>query len=211
MTQKTAVAQSYEPTPEEREALIETARRRQSHPLPKLTSAQTAPHVVTVEVAHPDPDAATAVMMKALGPTRPEGLSRMLTQLSNVSSETLRPGDTGYDDAYNATLQAVAAIAPRDGIESMLAAQMVAVHNMTLAQAGHAMTAVDPVKKDMAEKAVNRLSRTFTAQVEALKRYRSTGEQKVTVQHIAISDHAQAIVGNVTTGGGGGKKEDTTP
>jgi hypothetical protein len=34
--------------------------------------------------------------------------------------------------------------------------------------------------------------------MEALKRYRSGGEQKVTVQHVSVSEGGQAIVGNVT-------------
>ncbi len=40
--------------------------------------------------------------------------------------------------------------------------------------------------------------RTFTAQMEALKRYRTGGEQKVSVQHASVSAGGQAIVGNVT-------------
>ena len=39
-------------------------------------------------------------------------------------------------------------------------------------------------------------------QVEALKRFRSKGEQKVIVEHLTVID-GQAIVGNVATGGGG--------
>jgi hypothetical protein len=39
-----------------------------------------------------------------------------------------------------------------------------------------------------------------------LKKYRTGGEQKVTVQHVSVNDNAQAIVGNVSTGGGDGKK-----
>jgi hypothetical protein len=35
-------------------------------------------------------------------------------------------------------------------------------------------------------------------QLEAFKRYRTGGEQKVTVQHVSVSDGGQAIVGNVT-------------
>jgi hypothetical protein len=31
-----------------------------------------------------------------------------------------------------------------------------------------------------------RIARTFAAQVEALKRYRTGGEQKVTVQHVSF-------------------------
>jgi hypothetical protein len=36
--------------------------------------------------------------------------------------------------------------------------------------------------------------------MEALKRYRTGGEQKVTVQHVTVSEGGQAIVGNVTQG-----------
>ena len=39
---------------------------------------------------------------------------------------------------------------------------------------------------------------TYATQMEALKRYRTCGEQKVTVQHVSVSAGAQAIVGNVT-------------
>ena len=34
--------------------------------------------------------------------------------------------------------------------------------------------------------------------MEALRRYRSGGEQNVTVQHVSVNDGGQAIVGNVT-------------
>jgi hypothetical protein len=44
------------------------------------------------------------------------------------------------------------------------------------------------------------LTRTFAAQMEALMRYRTGGEQKVMVQHVTVSDGGQAIVGNVTHG-----------
>jgi hypothetical protein len=42
--------------------------------------------------------------------------------------------------------------------------------------------------------------------METLKRYRTGGEQKVTVQHVTVSDNAQAIVGNVSAGGGDDEK-----
>ena len=43
--------------------------------------------------------------------------------------------------------------------------------------------------------------------MEALKRYRTTGEQKVTVQHVTVNDGGQAVVGTVTTGGRGGEEK----
>jgi hypothetical protein len=54
-------------------------------------------------------------------------------------------------------------------------------------------------QQDSAERAFNKLARTFAAQVEALKRYRSGGEQKMTVQHVHVAEGGQAIVGNVST------------
>ena len=35
-------------------------------------------------------------------------------------------------------------------------------------------------------------------QMEALKRYRTGAEQKVTLQHVSVAEGGQAIVGNVT-------------
>ena len=45
------------------------------------------------------------------------------------------------------------------------------------------------------ERGLNRLARTFVAQFEALNRYRSGGEQRMTAPHVSVS---QAIVANVT-------------
>ena len=46
--------------------------------------------------------------------------------------------------------------------------------------------------------------RTFTTQMEALRKYRTGGEQKVTVQHVTVNEGGQAVVGNVATGKGKG-------
>ena len=61
---------------------------------------------------------------------------------------------------------------------------------------------------DMQERALNRLARTFAAQMEALKRYRSKGEQRVYVERVTVNEGGQAIVGPVTHGGraGGGEE-----
>jgi hypothetical protein len=57
---------------------------------------------------------------------------------------------------------------------------------------------VDTIQQqDSASNAFNKLARTFATQVEALKRYRSGGEQKMTVQHVHVAEGGQAIVGNV--------------
>jgi hypothetical protein len=49
-----------------------------------------------------------------------------------------------------------------------------------------------PHQQDSAERAFNKLARTFAAQVEALKRYRSGGEQTVRVEHVTVNEGGQA-------------------
>ena len=88
----------------------------------------------------------------------------------------------------------------------MLAAQMAAVHNATMASARQLKVAETPLQQDSAERTFNKLARTFVAQMEALKRYRTGGEQNVTVKHVTVNDGGQAIVGNVTPGGRGVRK-----
>ena len=74
----------------------------------------------------------------------------------------------------------------------------------TMAFARRLVYAKNIPQQDSAQNAFNKLARTFAAQVEALKRYRSGGEQKMTVQHVRVAEGGQAIVGNVSTPAPGG-------
>lgn len=92
-------------------------------------------------------------------------------------------------------------IAPQDGLEGMLASQMVAVHNMAMSCAGRSMA--KDQRSDLIDRNINRvtkLMRTFTAQMEALQRYRSKGQQKITVQHVQVNQGGQAVIGDITQG-----------
>ena len=94
-------------------------------------------------------------------------------------------------------LSVVKGVEPKDQVEAMLAAQMAVVHMATMTFA-HRLAHVDNIpQQDSAERAFNKLARTFAAQVEALKRYRTGGEQRVTVEHVHVHSGGQAIVGTV--------------
>jgi hypothetical protein len=75
---------------------------------------------------------------------------------------------------------------------------MVSVHVMAMRCAHHLATAADLAQHDSAARALDRLARTFPAQIEALNRYRSQGEPAITVQNVSVKDGGKAIVGNVT-------------
>lgn len=85
--------------------------------------------------------------------------------------------------------------------------QMVRAHNLAmhyLELAGGKNQTVRVV--EALSKAANLLLRTFSKQVEALKTYRSKGQQKVEVEHVHVHRGGQAIVGAVShTASGGGE------
>jgi hypothetical protein len=75
---------------------------------------------------------------------------------------------------------------------------MAAIHNAIMTFTRRLAHVENIPQQDSAERALNKLARTFVSQMEALKRYRTGGEQKVTVQHVSVSEGGQAIVGNIT-------------
>ena len=95
----------------------------------------------------------------------------------------------------NFMLSVVKGAKPKDQIEAMLAAQMAAVHMATMEFARRLANVENIAQQDSAERAFNKLARTFAAQVEALKRYRSRGDQTVRVEHVTVNEGGQAIVG----------------
>jgi hypothetical protein len=58
-------------------------------------------------------------------------------------------------------------------------------------------------QQDAAERAMNKLARTYAAQMETIKRYRSKGQQTVRVERVTVENGGQAVVGNVSYEGGG--------
>ena len=71
-------------------------------------------------------------------------------------------------------------------------------HLVAMRFANYLMNADNIYQQDSGERVFSKATRTFPVQMEAIKRYRSNGEQGVTVQNVSVRDGGQAIVGNVT-------------
>lgn len=94
-------------------------------------------------------------------------------------------------------------LAPTDGPEGMLAAQMVAVHVTAMQCFSRAnLEGQTFAGRELNLKQGVKLSRTFSQQLQALDKHRRNGQQQVTVKHVHVNEGGQAIVGNVTTGKG---------
>jgi hypothetical protein len=99
---------------------------------------------------------------------------------------------------------------PKDPAEAMLLTQMYGTHLLacrTMGNANISDQASEGVANNIAQ--ATKLSRTYMAQMEALKKYRGKGQQKITVEHVNINEGGKAIIGDInnTVIKGGGKNE----
>ena len=160
---------------------------------PRLKIELDARDKVRLGVDHPDQAIGMLALMRAIGTTDAEFYTGLIRQILNASREA-----EASESGANFMLSVVKGIKPRDQIEAMLAAQMAAVHTASMTFARRLAQVENIPQQDSAERAFNKLTRTFAAQMSALKEYRSKGEQKMTVQHVHVAEGGQAIVGNVS-------------
>ncbi|MEF2547981.1 hypothetical protein VQ045_12495 [Aurantimonas sp. E1-2-R+4] len=93
-------------------------------------------------------------------------------------------------------------IGPKDAIEGMLAAQMVATHNAAMECYRRAMIPEQPlVGRESALNHGNKLSRSYATLVHAFDKHRGRGQQTVRVEHVHVYEGGQAIVGQVSRAG----------
>jgi hypothetical protein len=121
----------------------------------------------------------------------------IMSQIAQVGSK----GQSIDEAAANFVIGYVDGMAPKDPAEVLLFTQMAVTHQ-TLMMLARRLNNVDTIQQaEAADRAYNKTARTFTAQLEALKRYRSNGKQLVRVERVTVQEGGQAIVGNVKTGG----------
>ncbi len=200
----------YQPTEPEKTVLrAHIARIKAAPPAPriKVTKDGKAPAVGT---DHPEAFVGRGLLMEALGTADYSFGDGLILQLANAGSQGGEIDETGI----NFMLSVIKGIKPRDHLEAMLAAQMAAIHMASMKFTRQLARVENIPQQDSAERALNKLTRTYAMQMETLKRYRTGGEQKVTVQHVSVSEGGQAIVGTVMQGAGAAapqKPAATTP
>jgi hypothetical protein len=95
------------------------------------------------------------------------------------------------------------AIKPRDGLESMIAAQMVTTHALAMQQLERSTSQTDAEVMDRHIKNATRLSRTFGELTEVLLRYRTAGKaQRIRVTKVIVKDQGRAIIAGQVSGAG---------
>jgi hypothetical protein len=189
-----APAEKPEPTDAERAEIHDYMARvkaRGRRPL-RFTVERRPGKPVRLDQTHVHPDVALFRMMNTLGTTSVDLADCLVSQILNAT-HLQSPNEPICELTLNAALGAVAGIAPRDEAEAMLAAQMVGVHWVAMDLLRQVGATGNRILFNDAGNLVVKLLRTYTAQLEVLKRYRSAGEQRVIVQHVNVTADQAAV------------------
>ncbi|WP_386684992.1 hypothetical protein [Loktanella sp. R86503] len=118
----------------------------------------------------------------------------MVFHLSNASEEDMLAKIARAIELYED-------LRPVDGLEGMLAIQMVGTHEAAAECLRRAALQNQTFEgRDLALKHAAKLMTLYLKQVAALDKHRGKGQQKVTVEHVHVAAGGQAIVGNVEAG-----------
>ncbi len=198
-----AVAKPYKPTERESAVIDEFQSRREARPPIPLLKVDRDEKGGKLKLDHPDDAVGGTLLSSALGSENGDFVNVLINQIANVANK----GHGVRESDLNFMLSVIAGVEPRDQVEAMLAAQMAATHMATMSFASRLASTTIIYEAEAAEKAFNKLARTFTTQMEALNRYRGKGQQKMTVEHVHVNEGGQAIIGSVDKGGGGDEKK----
>jgi hypothetical protein len=127
--------------------------------------------------------------MESFGITDGRFIGPLYSQLNNA--------DGFGGDGVEFAAAVIAGAQPKDQLMAMQLAQMAVVHWATMQFMRKVADERESAKGDqqLAVNMATKLARTFSAQLDAIKRYRSGGEQKIAVQQVSVREGA--FVGNV--------------
>jgi hypothetical protein len=159
-TKTAGLAKPYEPAPDERAAVeAHLARKKVTPPAPRIMNVAQKDGVMSATLDHPDPSIGHVVLMEALGTVDPDFLDGLVGELAHAVMQ----GRTVDERILNFMLSLVKGVKPTDQVEAMLAAQMAAVHMATMMLARQLAQVKTLPQQDSAERAFNKLARTFAA------------------------------------------------
>jgi hypothetical protein len=159
---------------------------------PKVKLKTSSEEPGKLEIDYDDEATGTALLMDALGTAESDFAEGIISQL--VSQNT--KGGEVNQRGLSFMLAVVKGVEPKDQLEAMLAAQMASVHVATMMLRQRLACSRGTDELDSAERAFNKLARTFANQLEALNRYRTGAPH--TLQNVSVTHGGQAVVANIT-------------
>lgn len=133
--------------------------------------------------------------MASLGLHNAHALSLVLHQMTHLNPSAYNRRDNSH---VNSALAMFEELEPEGGNQTMLAAQMVALHTAAMDCFRRAAVPNQTFEgRDLNLKFGVKLSAAYARHVEAMSKLKRNGQQNVNVRHVHVHEGGQAVVGNV--------------
>ncbi|MGM9454754.1 hypothetical protein ACTAZI_15630 [Legionella bozemanae] len=134
--------------------------------------------------------------------TKHDKFTRHLIKENILASNNVKNKNFDLNNAEAMSIEGLAALGAIDGLQSMLAAQMLSIHQLQQKSMTFA-NAVDDIQiKQYYINAAIKLGNCFVQQASLLAKLQGIGGQKIIVERVDVHQGGQAIVGNIQGGMG---------
>jgi hypothetical protein len=196
------------PTAKEQAAIARTRQKIDAQPQPPRVSIQlSADGQPCFDASHSDGIGWMTHLTGTFGSNSSDFALENLQFLMKFPRAGLAPDDAAV--AVNSLLAVISGIAPQNEVESVLAVQMAASHQLAMTLLSRAARAEHIQMLESNGNMAVKLLRISREHADALAKLRRGGNQTVRVEHVHVHSGGQAVVGNVTYPGRRGPKQKT--
>ena len=126
--------------------------------------------------------------------------NRQLIHDNAMANNSYKDERFDLDSEKQSSKEALAELNANNGLQSMLAAQMLSVHKLQQKSMCYAQNIKDYRLEKYYVNAGIKLANCFVQQANLLAKLQGLGNQKITVERVEVYQGGQAIVGNVQGG-----------
>ncbi len=136
-----------------------------------------------------------------------EKFNRHIIQKNAAAISDISAHNFDINKARQISQNALAALDAKDGLQSMLAAQILSIHELQQRSMVYAHAADDLELKKYFTNATIKLANCFVQQANTLAKLQGVGGQKIIIERVDVHQGGQAIVGNIQGSMGGKDKK----
>ena len=123
--------------------------------------------------------------------------TRNIIHDATLASNNIKSEKFDLEKAKSLCIEGIAALGAQNGLESMLAAQMLSIHQLQQSSMAYANASDNLGLKKYYTNSAIKLSNCFVQQANILAKLRGIGGQKIIVERVDVHQGGQAVVGNI--------------
>jgi len=123
--------------------------------------------------------------------------TRKIIHEAALASNNISSDNFDLEKAKSLCTDSIAALGAQNGLESMLAAQMLSIHKLQQRSMIYAHASDNLELKTYYTNSAIKLANCFVQQANMLAKLRGVGGQKIIVERVDVHQGGQAVVGNI--------------